>query len=833
VNFEESRENLDLLIDKERLTSAERNEATTRLHLIDELIFNCLGWDRRECISEERFDGQYADYTLGKPFKYAIWEAKREGISFRLPLGLSSGVLRLSTVIDTSNPIRSAVGQVLEYCQKRSVAIAVVTNGNQLVAFLASRQDNVPPLEGKALVFTSLEEMQSRFQLFWDNLSHYAAQERSLHKTLQSESVQPPPDKLALRITGYPEFKNRNPFQHNLKTLAELFIEDLANIPVAEEEFLRSCYSASGAFSHYSLIGKNILQSRYSSVHRSELRVDMLHAVSGPKANLSSELNAELLSAGLRRRPVVLLGEVGVGKTTFIRYLLKVEAKKELERAAIFYIDFLKEPTVPQDLGLYIIRRCNAILYDALGIDPSSDAFVRGVYHFELEKFAQSIYGSLKESNPSLYKIKEIEFLEGKVADEVSHLKACIEHLSKAQRRLIVVCLDNIDQRPIEFQEQVFQIGHSLAETWPCNVFISLRPETFYHSRRKGALAAYQPRVFTVSPPRIDDVIVKRLKYALNQLTNTGKLAGSPAWLSINSQSLLKYLKVLLESFEKSYELMESIDNMSGGNVREALRFVIAFVGSGHVDAEKIIERHDADKRRNAADLKFGQSRRSLAPYGYTIPTHEFLRAVIFGDYAQYDPASSPVCNILDISTNDGREHFLLPNVLSFIERSGGAGEGFVAADSIFEFAQQLGFQPEQVHFGLDRAVDKKLLEKSGRYSSDTKVSGYRITTVGAYTVSKLMRWLVYHDAMVVDTPIVDSVVRAATFNVEHIDKRVERARLFRRYLDEQSLKLTPQDLAFDWLSASQDFSNNIDLAERAVRSALQKNKGNRPTRHG
>ena len=254
MNFEDAKENLEILIDRESHSSGGRNEATTRLQAIDSLIFDCLGWDKRDCITEERFDGQYADYTLGKPYKHCIWEAKREGITFTLPAGLSSGVLKLPTVLGAGQEIDAAAKQVLDYCQRRSVGIAVVCNGQQLVAFLANRQDNVPPLEGKALVFTSLEEMRGKFHEFWNNLSSHGTESRWLYKTLQSDSVQPPPDKLSLRISGYPVFKNRNPFQNNLKTLAELFIEDLGNIPVAEEEFLKACYSSSGALSQYALI---------------------------------------------------------------------------------------------------------------------------------------------------------------------------------------------------------------------------------------------------------------------------------------------------------------------------------------------------------------------------------------------------------------------------------------------------------------------------------------------------------------------------------------------------------------------------------------------------
>ena len=551
-----------------------------------------------------------------------------------------------------------------------------------------------------------------------------------------------------------------------------------------------------------------------------------MRPVSNQKAELVPEFTTDLLSKGLTRRPIVLLGDVGVGKTIFLRNLLKVEAKKQLERAAVFYIDFLKEPALASDLRTYIIRRCKELLYAEFGIDIHADNFVRGVYHGELDRFAKSVYGSVRDSDPALYKMKEIELLASKIADEPAHLQVCMEHLSKAQDRLVVVCLDNIDQRPREFQEEVFQIGHSLAETWPANVFISLRPDTFYHSRTKGALAAYQPRVFTVSPPRVDEVIIKRLQYALDRLKYTGKMAGSPAWLSVNSESLLKYLEVLLESFQKSQDLMESIDNMSGGNVREALRFVIAFVGSGHVNAEKIIEKHEDDKRRLQL-FRRGKIGRNHFPVsdGYVIPVHEFLRAVIYGDYAQYDPASSPICNVFEISSADGREHFLLANILAFIERSGGFGEGFVNTGSVFEFAQRLGFQQGQVHFALDRAMNKHLLESNPKFPGSSKIADYRITTVGIYTLKRLIRWFVYLDAMVVDTPIIDSAARMKLGNVEPVHLRIQRGRDFLSYLDQQWAKLGQDGVAIDWSSVSSDLRRDIDKADAAIRAAYAKAK--------
>lgn len=94
-----------------------------------------------------------ADYAIGRPATWLIVEAKREGVYFELPIGVGPGVMNLSTLFASSAEFERAARQVLTYCHERGVPLAAVTNGHQIVAFLASRQDGVPPLEGRALVF--------------------------------------------------------------------------------------------------------------------------------------------------------------------------------------------------------------------------------------------------------------------------------------------------------------------------------------------------------------------------------------------------------------------------------------------------------------------------------------------------------------------------------------------------------------------------------------------------------------------------------------------------------------------------------------------------------
>lgn len=789
-DYESSRAALCALVQPELAGPEQsRNEATTRLQMIDTLLFRCLGWDVRDCVSEERYEGKIADYSLGNPMKLAIWEAKKENVSFELPVGFNQRTCKLRTVMALDDRIAEAVRQVLVYCNERGVGLAVVCNGHQLIAFLASRYDGVPPLDGIALVFASLEEMFADFRVLWDNLSKAGTENRNPYRTLRSDTVPAPPEKLSARIPTYPGFKNRNPFQAELKNLGELFIEDIGKTPQVEEEFLRACYSTSGALSQYALVSKQILESRYSPALQSELGGESLEPVKDKDGSVT-KLKADVVTAGMRRRPIILLGDVGVGKTMFLRHLLKIEAKTALERAIVLYIDFGKEPALAEQLQSFVLRKVESQLLSDYEIDVDERQFVRGVYHGELLRFARGIHSDLKKTDETAYLGKELEFLERKLTERSAHLKSCFEHLWKGHKRQIVVVLDNIDQRPIEFQEQVFLIAQSLAETWPSTVFVSLRPDTFYHSRTKGSLAAYQPRVFTVSPPRIDVVIAKRLEFALAQLAETRRLDSFPQGLFLNSESLTQYITALLQSFNQSYDLIEFLDNLSGGNVREALNFIDSFIGSGHVNAKKILN-----------NFLIG---------GYTIPVHEFMRAVTYGDNEYYEPGSSPICNVFDISTDDGREHFLMLGLLGFIQRSATQADGFVRVGEVFHFAQALGFQPTQIHFSLERAAAKHLVETNPRFSDVPKSLAYRITTIGAYTLKRLVGYFTYIDAVVVDTPIVDEQIRKDIGVVELIDRRLERGTRFLEYLNQQWDKFGGANNAFDWKEIHALVSNDI-----------------------
>jgi len=135
-------------------SNTDMNEAQTRFHIIDKVLFECLGWSRDEVEVEKSEQRKFTDYELGRP-RLAILEAKREGKTFEIPAGLSKSLISdLPSIMKISEDAASAIKQAQEYCSQRGVAIAIVTNGHQYIVFLASRQDGVSVYEGKAVVFT-------------------------------------------------------------------------------------------------------------------------------------------------------------------------------------------------------------------------------------------------------------------------------------------------------------------------------------------------------------------------------------------------------------------------------------------------------------------------------------------------------------------------------------------------------------------------------------------------------------------------------------------------------------------------------------------------------
>ena len=282
------------------------------------------------------------DYELGNPRRLVV-EAKREGDYFSLPTGFSDRVCRVSTVVEKGTDVKSAVRQAAVYCGERGIPFGAVTNGHQVIAFIGSRQDSCPLDTSPPTRFPRSNRCWRTTARFGSVFQGRAVAARNLDRLLRAERLPPPPPKPSRSLLNYPGFKRRNSIQTELNILGGMFIEDIVRRPELQEEFLQECYCPSEALSQYALISKRLIRARYSLVQEKGVQPKQAR---GKKA-LARELTRDLRAGNLSQLRVILLGDVGVGKSMFIQHLIHVEARELLERALVLSIDFGEEPALP------------------------------------------------------------------------------------------------------------------------------------------------------------------------------------------------------------------------------------------------------------------------------------------------------------------------------------------------------------------------------------------------------------------------------------------------------------------------------------------------------
>lgn len=783
-----------------------RNEATTRLQLIDTLFFECLGWNKNEDVFvEERLEKGYCDYIFSAPRRLLIVEAKKEGDYFDLPSGKSRIEYNIKSLMRDYPSLKEAIEQVAEYCQGGGVPFAAISNGHQLVAFIATRNDGISPMDGKALVFPSLNHMQKHFLVLWEALSKPAIEKQNMQVKLAGKVLPELPAKLSSTLLAFPGTKIRNTLQGDLQNVAEIIIEDVAQSRELEEVFLEECYCESGELSQYSSYSKKLLLARYAALFDEENPGPATVAATNKKG-----VSKELLEESLSRRPIILIGDKGVGKTTFIRHLMKVDAKPLFDDAIAIYINLGTKATLASDLNDFILDEIARQLIEEYGVDIEEDSFVRGVYNLELKRFEKGINKRLKIDNPKLFSKKQISFLEEKIKRRDQHLKNTLHHLAAGRKKQVIIFLDNADQREDVIQEQAFLIAQEISSSWEAMVFVALRPETFHRSHKMGALGGYHPKAFTIFPPRIDKVIKKRLHFALKLTSGEIPIESISGDIGVKLESLDAFIRIFLDSLDyPKDQIGEFIDAIASGNVRLALDLVRNFFGSGHVNTKKILDIYEST----------GQ---------YIISFHEFLRAVTFGDYVYYEPESSSIANLFDVSQLDLKEHFLIPILIKILEVIGRREKEsrYVDLSTVYELLQSIGYTPEQIDNGIVNSFKKSLIETAARRMPEpgkTMPRALRATSVGLYHVNRLCNYFCYIDAILTDVSVLNKYINALITNENDIVGRLDRAEIFRKYLDEAWESIEHTGSFYDWNLTSEQLKKDIERARYKNDQRMQK----------
>lgn len=756
--------------------SAFWNEAQNRFQFVDRLLMECLGWEH-PFVEVERFDdaGGRADYLLGKPVKAAL-EAKREAVHFSfLPANKASSVRKLRPLVAACKNLEAAVLQVLNYCTLHGAQIAIVCNGPQLVIF----QHHIPgqsPLDGECYVFDGFESYESQFALLWTLLSpEGVAENRAYHKLSQYRNPRIPA-KAYTAIAEPMGHRYRNEFQENLRTLAELLLDTVEDDPDYKDEFYRECYVPLEANNRHLLLSKSIISARYKRVGETGSAPAMMNtSVEDGRLQIDKKLAAKTVGS----RPIVVIGDVGVGKTSFFENLFCELSSEDKSHTIFIHLNLGERAALSESVRSHVLQSVPDILRQKYKIDINSNAFINKAYKSEIEAFEQSPEGRLKKISVLDYERALVAFLVGKAAQRDAHLRTSLEYLVKHENKQILIVIDNADQRNFDTQQDAFIIAQELASSRNLLVFVALRPSTFFQSKLTGALSGYQNRLLTISPPPADEVLRKRITYAVR--VAEGQAAPNALdGIRLNIKSIVYFLNATLRSIRSNPQIRTFLSNITGGNTRLVIELITSFCGSPNVDGRRIVRIEEEEGN-------------------YQVPLHEFTKHALLGEYSYYNQLSSLVaCNVYDVSSADPREHFLASLVIAYLASPLGNqnNDGFVPANNVLNEMVRIGFNQDQTRVALKRLAEKRLIETPHAHYREIRVSedalpdqfSFRATSIGLYHVRFWLGAFSFLDATSIDTPIFDETARSLIFKTApsfDISDRYERASTFKSYLEQ------------------------------------------------
>ena len=159
--------------------------------------------------------------------------------------------------------------------------------------------------------------------------------------------------------------------------MAELLLLSVEEQGDLEERFFQSCYCESGALSQHALISKKLLAARYASLFPDAEDAPEPQPVRGK--DKKAQLTPAVLADAISNRPIALVGDVGVGKTSFLKHLMYVSAYSEFQYALYAYVDLGRKGALSESLQETVLDQIETAFLENHDIDVLSADFVQSL----------------------------------------------------------------------------------------------------------------------------------------------------------------------------------------------------------------------------------------------------------------------------------------------------------------------------------------------------------------------------------------------------------------------------------------------------------------------
>ncbi|PZW37631.1 AAA domain-containing protein [Mesonia algae] len=699
------------------------SEAQTRFDIIDRVIREILQYVHGQISVEPHTEGVrngFIDYILLASEYKIIVEAKKIGASFPSPTRRKK--LKLTGTILGQGEISEAISQAESYARNIDADIVMVTNGECWCYYPLTTSSRNSIYASLLFPFENFDDAETLYNIFSVN----NVENHSL-KSITTDNDVILNNKLIDTLNNSDYRLGRNNIADHIMPGIDYAL--LSDNLLRNSEVLNRCYVSTDS---------RVKFDTTLQMHLSQYKPNLiLPAKKVKRGNSKDDLFKQIdITTNTNSNPVTLLiGSVGSGKSTYLKYFELVKSKELLKekKAHWIYID-LEEIGIDGNPREFIYNSLNNYLLKDNKENPTDyESLIGPAYAKEIEALSRGPYAMLKK-NKEKFEEKIIELIDSDYKKVEPYVNKVYKYLSSKQ--LCVIVIDNVDLfENEELEKRVFSEATSISKSIKCSTIVSIRDTTFIKHKNNSIFNAYELKKFWINPPSFREVLSKRLIYAQHLLK------GKSADVEINNGITIKVddLSLFFSIVQKSV-LNENngkfLEYLSDRNPRKGLHLIQNFLTSGHIQADKAI--------RNYIE---GEA-------NFTFPYHELFKGSVLGQWKYYKETRAEAINIFESNLGSSSLQLVRLYILQFLHSRSKIGLSEVLLTDIRDVISQIGISIDSIKSIIKTLVNHSLIHSNEEHLEDPS---YYITLSGGYYIAFLSNLMVYTESVMLDTNIYDN----------------------------------------------------------------------------
>lgn len=446
------------------------------------------------------------------------------------------------------------------------------------------------------------------------------------------------------------------------------------------------------------------------------------------KIKLPSEVNSTLISTDEPKEIIdklnrhinlkesayslmLLIGNVGSGKTTFIRYFKEIVLNRDYaelsSKCQWIFINMNPAPVNKDEIYNWVKAITISQIREAhKEIDFTKIEFIKKLFRKEIKEFEEGI-GQIIKSDKKAYDYELFKIISENTQNDEKTLKAMLKYLKEYENKVPIIVLDNCDKRNKDEQLLMFEVAQWIRENYKCIVFLPMRDSTYDIYKNEPPLdTVVKDLVFRIDPADLLKVLQKRLEYIYRL-----KGEGSDSYaldnginVVIKNNEQIEYFKCILMAIRQNSWAKDIFYKLSNRSLREGIQLFEDLCKSGHIKSEDIFMIRTVKE-------------------GYELPPHKIINALLRKNRKYFSEEKSNFTNLFDSKFNDDfPDPFVRVDILIWLKnniklRGPNLVQGYHKIESLITDMQTIGHNEEVVYREIKSLIKKRLIFSEAQLS--------------------------------------------------------------------------------------------------------------------